>query len=87
MAERGLNDESLGNRMGKSRVTVWRWRTEQHRLNPQKIAELAHALGLEPEGLWRPPSRPSVDAALKGASDEMVKKAVEVIAIMMKTGT
>jgi len=87
MAELCLNDETLGERLGKSRVTVWRWRSEQHRLNPGKIAAIAAALGREPEELFRSPSRPSLDAIVKNASDDMVKRAAEVVTIIVKTGT
>src|SRR5262245_58290340 len=34
-----------------------RWRHEQHRLNPDKIATLASVLGIEPEDLWRSPAQ------------------------------
>ncbi len=87
MKELGLNDEIVAERMGTSRVTVWRWRTQQNRLNPQKIAALAFALGREPEDLWRLPSRPSVDALLKGLPDDVAQKAVDVVSILVKTGT
>jgi transcriptional regulator with XRE-family HTH domain len=83
----GLSDEKLAGRLGVARETVTRWRNQQHRLNPEKIAAIADALGLEPEELWRPPARPSVDAALKGASDDMVQRAAEMVAILLKTGT
>ena len=87
MKELGLTDEKLGLRMDKSRTTIWRWRTEQHRLNPEKIADIATAMGLEPDQLWRTPSRPSLDALVKNASDDMVKKAADVVNILLKTGT
>ena len=90
MAARELSDETLANRLDTSRTTVWRWRTQQHRLNPEKIAQLAAALNLEPQDLWRPPARaerPSVDALLRDASDEIVQKAVELVAILRRTGT
>jgi transcriptional regulator with XRE-family HTH domain len=76
---RGLNDEKVGNRIGVDRATVFRWRKEQHRLNPQKIAALAEALDIEPEELWRPPSRRSLDALIKDAPDEVVDMAFDVL--------
>ena len=83
MADRGLSDEKLANRLEVARETVTRWRGQQHRLNPDKIAAIAKALDCEPEDLWRPPSRPSLDAIVKGAEPDfheyivdMVKKAV-----------
>ncbi len=87
MRERDLTDEALGLRMGKSRVTVWRWRSEQHRLNPGKIAAIAEALDLAPSELWRPPGRPSLDALVQDEGDEVVRKAADVVRIIVKTGT
>lgn len=84
MQELKLNDETLGLRMGKSRTTIWRWRTEQHRLNPQKLAALAKAMKIAPEDFWRPPGRPSLDAILRNASDDLVREAAEVLKILAK---
>jgi transcriptional regulator with XRE-family HTH domain len=61
MENRGLNDAALGRLMGVSATTVWRWRNEQHRLDPEKIAAIADALGLEDaRDLFRPPARPGI---------------------------
>lgn len=79
-----LKDEIVAKRMRKPRVTVWRWRTEQKRLNPKKIAALASAMGLTPGDLWRPPNRPSLDAIVKDASDELVERIATIITIMVK---
>lgn len=90
MEHRGLSDEKLAGRLDVARETVTRWRSQQHRLNPDKIAAIAKALDIEPEELWRPPppsNRPSIDAMLKGASDDAVQKLAEVAAILLKTGT
>lgn len=87
MKELGLNDELLAARLNTSRVTVWRWRTEQHRLNPKKIATIAQAMDMAPETLWRPPGRPSLDAIVKDSPDDVVRKAADVVAIIAKTGT
>ena len=74
---RGLNDEKIGKRLGLDRTTVWKWRKQQHRLDPGKIAALAGALDCEPEDLWRPPSRPSIDAITKKLPDEIHGDVVE----------
>ena len=90
MEARGLSDEKIAGRLDVARETVTRWRNQQHRLNPDKIAALAGALGIEPEELWHPPalaSRPSVDAILRDAPDELVRIAAEQAAILLKTGT
>lgn len=87
MADRGLNDENLAGRLNVARQTVWKWRREQHRLDPSKIAQIAHALDIEPEDLWRTPNRPSVDALLADATDEMIQKAIEMVGILRRTGS
>jgi transcriptional regulator with XRE-family HTH domain len=79
MAHRGLNDEVLGGRLGKGRTTMWRWRTEQHRLNPEKIAAIAKALDLAPEELWRPPGQQSLDALVESASDDLRATVTDVV--------
>lgn len=72
MEARGLSDEKIGARLDVARETVFRWRKEQHRLNPEKIAALAEALDVDPAELWRlPATRKSVDALLSGASDDL----------------
>jgi transcriptional regulator with XRE-family HTH domain len=76
---RGLSDERLAQRLEVGRETVWRWRVEQHRLNPEKIAALASALDIEPEELWRLPSRPSLDAIIKDAPDELQATAADIV--------
>lgn len=83
MENRGLSDEQLGLRMGVARATVWRWRSEQHRLNPEKIEAIARALDLEPQDLWRPPhvqpGRPSLDAIIKDAPEDLQDTAVDIV--------
>lgn len=86
MEHRGLSDETLGNRLETSRTTVFRWRKEQHRLDPGKIAQIASALDCEPEELWRPPGRISIDAMLKDAPDEEIQRAAAVITAMRRSG-
>jgi transcriptional regulator with XRE-family HTH domain len=89
MKERGLSDERLAGRLGVDRVTITRYRTQQHRLNPDKIAAIAMALDVPPESLWRPPAanRPSIDVLLKDAPDEAVKQLARVAEVLLKTGS
>ena len=79
MAATGMTDQKLADRLESSRTTIWRWRTQQHRLNPKKIAALAWALNRQPEDLWRLPSRPSLDALVHNESDEIVGMAADVV--------
>jgi transcriptional regulator with XRE-family HTH domain len=75
----GLSDDAVAGRVGRARETIWRWANEQHRLNPEKIAALAHALDIEPEDFWRLPARRSVDAILKNQTDEMNETVVDIV--------
>lgn len=84
MEKRGLNDEKLGQRFKPpvDRSTVFRWRKEQHRLNPGKIAALADALDLTPQELWRPPppdNQPSLDALVEAAPPELRATVTDVV--------
>lgn len=85
MELRGLDDKGLANKLGVSRVTVTRYREQQHRLDVEKIARIAKALDIEPQELWRPPGRVSIDAMLKPLSDEAVKRAADGLALLLKT--
>lgn len=93
MAYRGLTDERLAGRLGVARETVTRYRNQQHRLNPAKIAAIAAALDIKPAQLWEPPPpegrvpRPSLDAMFEGAPDAAIEKLAEFGAILLKTGT
>ena len=86
MAYRGLSDEKLANRLEVARETVTRWRGQQHRLNPDKIAAIASALDCEPEELWHPPSRPSLDALVKDRPDLEVAQAAAMLKLWVGRG-
>ena len=79
MDAKEVSDERAANRIGVARETVYRWRKEQHRLNPEKIALLASALDMEPEEFHRPPGRRSLDALVKNAPDDLHKMAVDIV--------
>lgn len=81
---RGLNPATLAGRMERDRTTVWRWVQEQNRLTPDKIAALAAALDLEPEELWRPPARRSLDAMLKDQPDDVLDMAADIVGRLIK---
>lgn len=87
MDAQGISDERLANRLGVSRETVWKRRTQQHRLTPEKIAEIADALGKSPQELWQPPDTISLDAIAKDAPAELRKRAAEMLTIFLKTGS
>ena len=71
---KGYTQERLGALLGVGKNTVSRWEIDQKRLNPIKIANIAHALGITPTELWGPPTkRPSIDAMLKNAPDDLAE--------------
>lgn len=86
MDDRDLSDEKVAARLEVARETVWRWRTEQHRLNPTKLSALATAIGIQPQDFWRPPSRPSVDELLRDEPIETIQRAADVVRIMVRKG-
>ena len=79
MAERELSDQALGDKMNVPRQTIFRWRTQEHRLSPQKLSDIAAALDLAPPDLWRPPGRQSIDAMLSNAGPEQLKDTVDFV--------
>lgn len=82
MEKLDVSYEELGGRLDppKSRTTVWRWVHEPWRLDPQKMAELAAALGLNgPQDFWQPPNRRSLDAVAASASDDDYAKALDIV--------
>jgi plasmid maintenance system antidote protein VapI len=79
-----VSDQKLAERLETNRETVWRWHTEQNRLNPDKIGEIARALGIEPEQLCYPPDQVSLDAIVKGAETELRETAADVVRRMVK---
>lgn len=82
-----LSADQVADRMEVTRQTVHRWEREQHRMNPEKQAGYAHAIGIEPEDLWRHPGRPSVDGLLAQVPDEKVQGVAEMVTLWIKTGT
>jgi transcriptional regulator with XRE-family HTH domain len=84
MAFRDLSDEKIANRLGRDRVTIWRWRKEKRRLTPEKQAELAHALDIEPEQLWRPPTDVSLDAMVKDVPAELKQTALDIVSRLIR---
>lgn len=73
MEHRGLSDKRLGERLGVARQTIFRYQTEQWRLNPGKLAQLASALDCEINDLFRHP--PPKDAKPQNSLDDLVKDA------------
>src|SRR6266446_5306348 len=85
---RGLSDQDVADKLGVKRETVWRWQVEQHRLNPQKILQLADLLGISPAELWNPPAAPnrrSVNLILKEAPDDIYETVADIAERLLKS--
>jgi transcriptional regulator with XRE-family HTH domain len=81
----GLSDEDVARRMGlSSRTALWKLYKEQHRLAPQKVAQIADALDLHPSQLLFPPEIPSLDAIADGSTPEQRAAMVADIARRMR---
>lgn len=77
---KGVSAEAMAGRLGIERESVYRLEREaQTRMNPEKQAEYAHALGIEPEELWSLPGAPSVDALIRAESDELKAMAADIV--------
>lgn len=61
------------------RESVYRLERELWRVNSEKQAEWAHALGIEPEDLWKPPGTVSLDAIVRAAPDHVKAMAADIV--------
>lgn len=85
---RGFSYERVGEKLGVSRTTVYRWAKEQHRLDPDKLASLAAAIGCKPTDFYRmPDKRPSIDAILADADDEAFGATYDLAQRLAKRGS
>lgn len=88
MADAGIGDQELADKIGADRVTVTRYRSHQSRINLPKLDQIARALGRKPEALFAPPApptRPSLDARLTEAPDTLVQRASAMLDLLLET--
>ncbi len=77
---KGLSAPYLAERMGMERESLLRLEREaQTRCTPEKQADYAAVLGIEPAALWRPPGVPSVDSLLSGADEATRILAADIV--------
>lgn len=76
---KGISAETMSGRLGIERESVYRLEREPRRVNAEKQAAYAAALQIEPEDLWRPPERPSLDAIIKTASPDVQAMALDIV--------
>jgi transcriptional regulator with XRE-family HTH domain len=77
---KGISAEAMAGRLGIERESVYRLEREPRRMNSEKQAAYAAALGLEPEELWRPPGRVSLDAMVANAPDDLRETVTAIVA-------
>ncbi len=76
---KGVSTPELAERLGITRVGVYRQEREPRRVNSEKQAAWAEALGVQPEELWRRPGRPSLDAMIEAAPKKVQDMAVDIV--------
>ena len=77
---KGVSAPYMAERMEMERESLLRLEREADtRCSPEKQAQYAHALGIEPEALWRPPGAPSVNDLLRGADPATVNLALDIV--------
>lgn len=79
MERLGVSDDVLAGRLGIGRETVWKRYKDQRRLDPEKVAQIADALGMHHSELLFPPGTPSLDAIAKDASAEQREMAADIL--------
>lgn len=80
---RGLSAQQMADRLDLTRESLYRQEREPWRVNSDKQAEWAEALGIEPEALWSPPrgpeAPPSLDELVRDAPDDVKSMAVDIV--------
>lgn len=69
----------MGQKLGIERESVHRLERETWRMDPEKQANYALALGLEPEELWSPPGTISLDNIVRSSPDELKRMAADIV--------
>lgn len=80
---KGLSPEQIAGRVGITRESYYRWEREHHRLTPEKLSQLADAMGIEPEQFWRLPDTESLDALIKDAPADIQAMAADIVRRMV----
>ncbi len=84
MERKGVDEDELAHRARVNRSTVNRWQSESRNPRWDNIHRIAAALGITPDQLMQPPPdphRPSIDAILRDAPDDVVQKLADLAAL------
>lgn len=82
MEARGFSDAKLAGVLGVERQTVYRWRTAQRSLTPEKLARMAHAMDMEPDDFYYHPSEPNAAPLIRGEPIDFQKEVIAQIEFM-----
>lgn len=76
-----LSAETMAGRLGIERESYYRLLREPHRITVPKLEQLAEAMGhnMTAQDFWRPPERPSIDAMIERAPDDLRNTAVDIV--------
>jgi hypothetical protein len=77
---KGISTVYMAGRMGMERESLLRLEREaQTRCTPDKQAQYAEALGIEPAALWRLPGEPSVDSLLADTPEDFRAMIIDTV--------
>lgn len=85
---RKLTLQQVADRLEVDRSTIQRHEKEARKLTTAHLAELAEALGCEPQDLWRHPDQPTQEELYRGLSDlppEMQRQVLDLVAVLKRT--
>ena len=83
---RGLTQEKVADRLDTTKATVSRMESGKTQFNRGYVEALAEALDCEPNDLFHPPDRPSIDDLLRKASPEDRARVISIVEAYLKTG-
>lgn len=87
LKHRGLTAEQLAARLEVNKGQISKLMTGKQEYTLNWLRAIAYALNCEVQQLMRPPSAPTRDELLAAASEEDLRKAVELIQSARRTGT
>ena len=76
---KGVSATTMAGRLGIERESVYRLERELGRLDPEKLAQYAHALQIKPTALFSPPGAISLDALVADSDEETKAMAADIV--------
>jgi plasmid maintenance system antidote protein VapI len=77
----GITPSALAARIGVTRESYYRLLREPPRITIPKLHEIAYAMGhgMTAQDFFRPPQRPSMDAMIENAPEDLQRTAVDIV--------